>query len=46
VAIDGGRIIYGGTDGQFQGTLIEKNTSTGVWEGDAVMLGEVPAWRH
>ena len=39
VAIDGGRIIYGGTDGQFQGTLIEKNTSTGVWGGDGGHAG-------
>ena len=40
VAIDGGRIIYGGTDGQFQGTLIEKNSSTGVWQVTSQMLGE------
>ncbi len=41
VAIDGGRVIYGGTSGTFMGTLIEKNSSTGVWGVTARMMGEV-----
>ena len=40
VAIDGGRIIYGGSSGTFMGTLIEKNSSTGVWGVTARMMGE------
>ncbi len=39
VAIDGGRIIYGGTSGTFMGTLIEKNSSTGVWGVTATHAG-------
>ena len=40
MAIDGGRIIYGGTSGTFMGTLIEKNSSTGVWGVTSRMMGE------
>jgi hypothetical protein len=40
VAVDGGRVFYGGTSGTFQGTLIEKNSSTGVWGVTARMPGE------
>ena len=40
VAIDGGRVFYGGTSGTFMGTLIEKNSSTGVWGVTARMMGE------
>ena len=40
VAIDGGRIFYGGSDSTFQGTLIEKNSSTGVWQDTSHMYGE------
>jgi len=40
VAVDGGRVFYGGTSGTFKGTLIEKNSSTGVWGVTAIMPGE------
>ena len=40
VAIDGGRILYGGTSGTFQGTLIEKDPATGVWRQTARLTGE------
>jgi len=40
VAIDGGRIFYGGSDFIFQGTLVEKNSSTGVWQDTSHMYGE------
>ena len=40
LAIDGGRILYGGTSGTFKGTLIEKNSSTGVWGVTARLIGE------
>ena len=40
VAVDGGRVFYGGTSGTFMGTLIEKNSSTGVWGVTARMMGE------
>jgi hypothetical protein len=40
VAVDGGRVFYGGTSGTFKGTLIQKNSSTGVWGVTATMPGE------
>jgi hypothetical protein len=40
VAVDGGRVFYGGTSGTFMGTLIQKNSTTGVWGVTARMMGE------
>lgn len=39
VTIDGTRILFGGTSGQWLGTLYEKN-STGVWGPTSLMWGD------
>jgi hypothetical protein len=39
VTIDGARILFGGTSGQWLGTLYEKNTS-GVWGPTSLMWGD------
>jgi hypothetical protein len=40
VTIDGSRILFGGTSGQWMGTLYEKNAATGTWEPTSTMLGD------
>ena len=40
ITIDGTRILFGGTSGQWQGTLYEKNTA-GIWGPTSIMLGDV-----
>jgi len=39
VTIDGTRILFGGSSGQWQGTLYEKNTA-GIWGPTSIMLGD------
>lgn len=40
ISIDGNRILFGGTSGQWRGTLYEKNTSTGIWGPTSIMVGD------
>jgi len=39
VTIDGTRILFGGTSGQWQGTLYEKNAA-GIWGATSLMFGD------
>lgn len=39
VAIDGSRILFGGSSGQWMGTLFERN-SAGVWGPQSIMVGD------
>ena len=39
IAVDGTRILYGGTGGQWSGTLYEKNAA-GIWRRTSIMLGD------
>ena len=40
ITIDGARILFGGTSGQWLGTLYEKNTATAIWGPTSFMLGD------
>jgi hypothetical protein len=40
ISIDGSRILFGGTSGQWMGTLYEKDTTTGTWGPTSTMLGD------
>jgi len=40
VAIDGNRVIFGGSSGTFKGTLIRKLPTTGAWQYEATLPGE------
>jgi hypothetical protein len=40
IAIDGNRILFGGSSGQWQGTLYERNSATGAWGPTSVMFGD------
>jgi hypothetical protein len=40
IAIDGNRILFGGTSGQWMGTLYEKSSATGVWRPTSTMVGD------
>lgn len=40
ITIENGRILYGGSDGTFKGTLIEKSPADGVWRVTTTMYGE------
>jgi len=40
ITIDGSRILFGGSSGQWMGTLYERNSATGVWGPTSVMLGD------
>lgn len=40
ISIDGTRILFGGSSGQWLGTLYERNTSTGIWGPTSFMFGD------
>ena len=40
IAIDGKRILFGGSSGTWTGTLYERNSSTGVWGPTSAMFGD------
>ena len=40
ITIDGTRILFGGSSGQWTGTLYEKDAGTGIWGPTSTMVGD------